>query len=162
VSRTRAATQRTGRRIATLGLVLLVLYLAQAALAIEPAWVVALQHAELYRFGTGLVLAGYLFYQARLGARRVAEPVAAVVRHQLVGALAPLVLYLHASRPGYGYLAVLSSCYLGTMLVGLVHGRVIATRAKALFTCWFVIHVALSTLLIVFGLYHAIVALAYE
>jgi hypothetical protein len=156
------ARQRHDGIIALVALGLLAAYVLQASLGLEVSWLVHMQEGTRYRALTGLLLAGYLVFQARLGARRLRDPAGSVSRHKIYGAFAPLVLYVHTSRFGYGYLLVLVMMYLGTMLFGLLHRPVLALHARTLFTVWFVMHVAMSTLLIVFGAYHVAVALAYE
>jgi hypothetical protein len=156
------ARQRHDGLLALIAIGLLAAYLLQAILGLEVSWLVRLQDADLYRAFTGLLLATYLVFQARLGARRLRDPAGSVSRHKIYGAFAPLVLYVHTSRFGYGYLLVLVLMYLGTMVFGLLHRPVLALRARTLFTVWFVMHVAMSTLLVVFGAYHVVVALAYE
>lgn len=156
------ARQRHDGLVALIAIGLLAAYVIQASFGLQIGWLVDLQDGTRYRALTGLVLAAYLVYQARLGARRLRDPAGSVSRHKIYGAFAPLVLYVHTSRFGYGYLLVLVLMYLGTMMFGLVHRPVLALRARTLFTVWFVMHVAMSTLLIVFGVYHVVVALAYE
>jgi hypothetical protein len=78
-----------------------------------------------------------------------------------IGALAPLVLYAHASRFGYGYLAWLVAVYLGIGAVGLMHRPIVSRRARRLFVAWFVAHLALSVLLLVLVAYHVVIVVAY-
>lgn len=150
------------RRFTWLGLVLVIAYVAQAVLGLEVDALVALQADDRYRVLSGALLAAFIAYQWRLGTQRLRDAAGSVARHKLLGAIAPAVLYLHASRFAYGYLLVLGVLYLGTLVVGLLHRPVLAARARALYTWWFVIHVAMSTVLVVVVGYHAVVALAYE
>lgn len=156
------AKRRNDGVIALIACGLVVAYIVQACAGLEVGWLVRLQDDDRYRALTGVLLAAYLALQASLGARRLRDPAGAVSRHKLYGAVGPVVLYVHASRFAYGYLLVLVLFFLGTMLFGLLHRPVLALRARRLFTVWFVMHVAMSTLLLVFGAYHAVVALAYE
>ncbi len=156
------ARQRWDGCIALVALGLLAAYVVQASLHLDLDPLTRLQQNDLYCALSGMLLAAYLLFQARLGARRLRDPAGSVSRHKLYGALAPLVLYMHAAHFAYGYLLVLVLLYLGTMLFGLMHRPVLALRARTLFTVWFVLHVAMSTFLLVFGAYHAVVALAYE
>jgi hypothetical protein len=131
---------------------LLVLYVLQASLHFEWPLLARAQADDTYKLVTGVALAGYLTFQ--WSARRS--------RHQLAGAFAPLVLYLHSARFGYGYLVLLVTIYLGTTLAGTLHRPVIALRRRSLFTAWFVIHISLATLLVMLAGYHAVIAVAYE
>lgn len=148
-------TSPSDRTIVRLGCVLFVAYLI-SVLFVEWTWLVQLQRDDTFKIITGLGLAVYLHQQWSMIGHRDAR------RHKLGGALAPIVLYLHASRFGYGYLTLLALIYLGAMASGLLHGPVVQLRAKWLFTLWFVVHVATSVILVMLGGYHVIVALAYE
>ena len=148
-------TRPSERTIVTVGCVLFVAYVVMAGF-IEWPWLEALQQDDTFKVVTGLGLAVYLHQQwSMIGHRDVG-------RHRLGGALAPLVLYLHASHFGYGYLILLALIYLGSMGSGLLHGPVVGLRTKWMFTLWFVVHVATSVMLVLLGGYHVIIALAYE
>jgi hypothetical protein len=155
-----ASTDRSDRIILALGAVLLALYVVQARLGLAWPLLADLQHDERYKVASGSVLAGYLLHQSFMARRRMFDPLGVVFWHKLAGALAPLLLYLHASRFAYGYLVLLSSLYLGTVGLGLLHRP--ALRARALFTCWYVLHLATACSLVVLSGYHAVIALAYE
>jgi hypothetical protein len=155
-----SAADRSDRLVAIVGAALLALYIAQAELGLQVPQLAALQHDERYKVISGSLLAGYLLYQSLMARRRLYDPVGVVFWHKLAGALAPLLLYLHASRFAYGYLLLLSSLYLTTVGLGLLHR--IALRRRALFTWWLIIHLATACSLVVLSGYHAIIALAYE
>jgi hypothetical protein len=155
-----ASTDRSDRVTAFLGAVLIALYTAQGVLHLEWPLLAALQHDERHKVASGSVLAGFLLCQSLMVRRRVFDPVGVVFWHKLAGASAPLLLYLHAARFAYGYLALLSYVYLGTIGLGLLHR--LAMRARPLYTCWFVLHLATASSLVVLSGYHAVIALAYE
>lgn len=138
-----------------LGVAVLAAYLGQAVAQLEVPWLAAWQRDEVYKLATGGVLVAFLGLQW-LSARRRRDV------HVWVGALAPLVLYAHASRFAYGYLAWLVAVYLGVGAVGLVHRPIVTRRARRLYVAWFIAHLALSVLLIVLVAYHAVIAIAYE
>ena len=81
--------------------------------------------------------------------------------HQVVGSVGPILLYLHASRIGYGYLALLSGVFLSNLALGLTYPAS-ARNAKALIAGWTVAHVALSVCLVALVGYHVFHALYYE
>jgi methionine sulfoxide reductase heme-binding subunit len=153
---------RLGDRIVlALGIVLLVGYLVQARLAVEWPWLAGLQANDTYKVISGLVLGAYLYWQWSVASRRQFSP-RAVSHHKLGGALAPAVLYMHASRFGYGYLLLLGLCYLGTAMIGLLDAVSRRLRARWVYTLWFVVHVSTATILVMVGGYHVVIALAYE
>ena len=92
--------------------------------------------------------------------RRFFDPVGVVFWHKLAGALAPVLFYLHASHFACGYLLLLSTLFLGTVGLGLLHH--LALRRRALYTWWLILHIATACSLVVLSGYHAIIALAYE
>ncbi|NVB81954.1 MAG: hypothetical protein HOV81_26470 [Kofleriaceae bacterium] len=156
------AADRSDRIILFVGASLLALYVAQGVLHLECSALVQVQDDDRYRVISGCMLAVYLLHQSFMARRRVFDPVGVVFWHRLAGALAPVVLYLHASRFGYGYLFVLVSLFIGTIGFGLLHSVVLRVRLRWLFTWWFVLHVATSASLVVLSGYHVLVALAYE
>lgn len=158
-----AAADRDDRRALWLGGGLGLAYLLQAVLHLELPPLVALQAHDSYKIASGLLLVAFLGYQWALIPRRGYDLLGAVSRHKLVGAFAPLVLYIHATRIGYGYLGWLALSYLGTAAIGIAHGPVVhRRRARWLFTTWFIAHVAASLALVVLAGYHIVIALAYE
>ena len=156
-----AAPDRSDRLLFALGTALLAAYVVQARLGFSWSGLAHLQTERTYKLGSGLALGSLLFYQWTVGTRRLFSPVGAVARHKLVGALAPAVLYLHATQFGYGYLALLVWAYLGTLAVALCHRPIVRLRARTLFSVWFVVHVAMSLAVLVLGGYHVVIALAY-
>jgi hypothetical protein len=153
-------TDRSDRITAIVGGALLALYVAQAQLDLQVPALAALQRDERYKVVSGSLLAGYLLYQTLMGRRRIYDQVGVVFWHKLAGALAPLLLYLHATHFAYGYLILLTGLYLGTAGLGLLHK--VALRQRTLYTWWLIIHLATACSLVVLSGYHAIIALAYE
>jgi hypothetical protein len=157
-----AGSEQSDRISVAIGIALLAAYLGQAWLELEWTWVARVQADDTYKVCSGLVLAGYLLRQSFMGRRRLRNPIGVLFWHKLGGALAPLVLYVHASRFAYGYLLLLGWMYLGTALLGLLHRRVLRSHARKLFTVWFIVHVTTSASLVVLSGYHVVIALAYE
>lgn len=157
-----AATERSERIIFALGTLLLAMYVAQARLGLEWQLLARAQENQPYKVISGCVLAFYLLHQSFMARRRLYAPISVLYRHKLAGALAPLLLYLHASRFAYGYLLLLSIVFVGTVGLGLLHRPVLRTHARWLYTWWFVLHVATSSSLVVLAGYHGVIALAYE
>lgn len=155
-----AQSDRSDRIFVIVGATLLVGYVAQGIAGVQWPLLARAQANETYKVASGCVLAIYLLHQAFMARRRVFDPIGVVYWHKLAGALAPLVLYAHASKFGYGYLLLLASLFVVTIACGLLHR--VAVRARWLFTTWFVVHVATSASLVVLSGYHVVIALAYE
>jgi hypothetical protein len=134
---------------------LLVAYLAQAAIGLDVPWLLRLQADDTYKIATGCMLVAYLGLQWSAGPHHRE-------RHKLLGALAPLALYVHASRFAYGYLVWLAAVYLSVGAIGLLHQPITVRRARRWFVAWFITHVALAVLLVILVGYHVLIALAYE
>lgn len=139
----------------------LVAYVVQGTLGVEWPWLVEMQGRDGYKIASGLALAAYLAMQWRVRNRR-GDFEHALFVHRVGGVFAPVVLYAHASRFAYGYLAWLCAVYLGTVIAGLLHQPVLALRTRWVYTLWFVVHLAVATALVVLGGYHAVIALQYE
>jgi hypothetical protein len=72
-----------------------------------------------------------------------------------------VLLFVHSTRLGFGYLLVLSTVYVANNAVGLVSPSAFP-RLKMLVPFWVIAHVALSVLLVALVGYHAWTALYYE
>jgi len=155
-----AASDRSDWLITGIGTSVLALYVAQGCIGYQWSMLTALQQDDRYKVTSGCVLALFLLHQSFVARRRIFAPITALFWHKLAGALTPVILYLHASRFGYGYLLLLSSVFVATIGLGLFHR--VAMRAKWLFTTWFILHVATVSSLVVLAGYHAVIALAYE
>jgi hypothetical protein len=81
--------------------------------------------------------------------------------HQTAGAFSPVLLLLHSTRLGFGYLLVLSTVYVANNVVGLVSPSSFP-RFKMIMPFWMIAHIALSVLLTALVVYHARTALYYE
>ncbi len=149
-------TSRRDLGVLVLASALLLLYAVQAHWNLEWSLLARAQADDRYKLASGGVLAAYLYFQ--WSPRRRIDP----ARHRLAGAFAPVVLYAHATRSGYGYLTILCAVYLGTALAGTLHHPVLLARRRWLFTAWFITHVALATVLVLLAGYHVVIALAYE
>lgn len=157
-----SASDRSDRIVLVVGALLLALYVVQGWLGLEWPALARLQADKVYKVASGTLLACYLLHQAFVGRRRLYDPIGALFWHKLAGACAPLVLYLHASRFAYGYLLLLSIGFVTTIALGLAHRAVLRTHVRALYTWWFILHLATSSSLLVLGGYHVAIALAYE
>ena len=147
------------------GAILWLLFLEQLGLEIEWRTLQAWQGRISYKVATGAALAAFISFQWLLAFCRVSgwgrAAKALYPWHQTVGTLAPLVLFLHSTRVGFGYLVVLSAVYLANNVVGLVNPCAFP-RLRAVISTWTITHIALSVLLIALAAYHAWTALYYE
>jgi hypothetical protein len=119
----------------------------------------------LYKAASGSLLAGFLCFQwllALLRVNRWARAARALYSwHQTAGAFSPVLLFLHSTRLGFGYLLVLSTVYVANNVVGLVSPSAFP-RLKILLPFWVISHIALSVLLVAMVVYHVGTVLYFE
>jgi len=148
------------------GMVLIIVYVAQAFGDWRWGWLAALQEIELFKQITGLALILFFAVQWRLSAARMeGVPKSAkrlLISHRNWGVIAPLLLLMHANSFGYAYVRVLCLAFLGLVSLGLLHQTIVRLNRSWLMTCWLVIHVALATMLIYLIGYHAFNSFYYE
>lgn len=147
------------------GTLLILAYLAQLISGWRWEWLAALQENELYKQLTGLALASFFLMQWRLSLARMSgmSPATRLLgSHQQYGALAPLLLYLHAISTGYAYIQVMSLAFLALVALGLLQQPLARVNRAPLNTVWLVTHVALAALLVLLIGYHAFNAFYYE
>jgi len=147
------------------GAAMWLLFLAQLGLEFEWPPLSAWQGHTWYKVASGSLLAGFVCFQwllALLRVNRWARAARALYSwHRIVGAFSPVLLFLHSTRLGFGYLLVLSTVYMANNVVGLVSPSAFP-RLKMLVPFWVISHIALSVLLTALVVYHAWTALYYE
>jgi hypothetical protein len=160
-----AGSRRRALSTATIGAILWVLFLEQWWL--DPDWqaVRIWQSRFPNKIATGVALGMFLSFQWLLAVCRMSgflrTAKALYPWHQTIGALAPVLLFLHSTRLGFGYLLVLCTVYLANNLVGLVNPSAFP-RVKSVLSLWTIFHIALSVLVVALTAYHAWTALYYE
>jgi hypothetical protein len=142
-----------------------ILFLTQIGLDLEWRPLGVWQGNTGYKIVSGSLLAGFVCFQwllALLRVNRWARAARALYSwHQTAGACSPVLLFLHSTRLGFGYLFVLSTVYVANNVLGLVSPSAFP-RLKMLLPFWVIAHIALSVLLAVLAVYHAWMALYYE
>jgi hypothetical protein len=141
------------------------LFLAQLDLGFEWQPLGDWQGHRWYKVASGSLLAGFVCFQWLLALSRInrwARAARALFSwHQIAGVFSPVLLFLHSTRLGFGYLLVLSTVYMANNVVGLVSPSAFP-RLKMLMPFWVIAHIALSVLLASLVVYHAWTALSYE
>jgi hypothetical protein len=146
------------------GLTLLVLYVVQDVYALKPSWLVEQQQKQIYRQITGLLLLSYLFAQWALARTRLAGNQASrreLDLHRWLGALAPLVFYIHSADPGYSYQYVLSAVYLGNCLLGSFNREVVKIARPSFWSGWLAVHIGLAVSFSILALFHIYIVFSY-
>jgi hypothetical protein len=141
------------------------LYLAQLGLEFEWTPLTVWQAQTWYKIVSGSLLAGFVCFQWALAlfrANRWARAARAFYSwHRAAGAFSPVLLFLHSTRLGFGYLLALSGVYVANNVLGLVSPSSFP-RLKILLPFWVIAHIALSVLLAALVVYHVWTALSYE
>jgi cytochrome b561 len=147
------------------GAILWVLFLEQLGLRIDWPAVRIWQSQFPNKVATGTALGVFLSFQWLLAVCRFSGLLRAAKAlypwHQTIGIFAPVLLFLHSTRLGFGYLVVLGAVYFANSVVGLANPSAFP-RIKSALSLWTIVHVALSVLLVALAAYHAWTALYYE
>jgi hypothetical protein len=149
------------------GLVLLSAFLLQFFLNIEWTWLFNLQQGELYKRWSGFVLALFILFQWVLTFTRVIKKfrkhaMTMQTIHKWLGALSPLVFYIHSMSMGYGYLLLLSYIFFSNALLGYLNLDVIKNNSDLLFKGWMITHVALSIIITIMMVFHITMVFYYK
>ncbi|MDH5255932.1 MAG: hypothetical protein OEW72_08475, partial [Gammaproteobacteria bacterium] len=149
-----------------LGLGLLALFLIQESAGWHWPWLGRLQDGDVYMQISGFVLlalVGHQWYFSVLRAQGQPQRAARLAgAHQLLGASAPAVFYLHAERIGHAYLAALSIVFFAVLITGLMNLGTAPGRGAPARAARITLHVGLSTALLFLLGYHVFVSYAYE
>lgn len=150
-----------------LGLVLLLLYFLQFFLKLEWKWLYDLQHDEMYKRWSGLGLLLFITFQWLLTISRVVKKfrkhaLKMHALHKWIGALSPLLFYIHSMGMGYGYLLLLSYLFFSNALLGYINLDVIKNNSDLLFKSWMIVHVALSIIITIIMVLHISIVFYYK
>ena len=150
-----------------LGLVLFVLFFLQLFLKLEWKCLFYIQQEEMYKRWSGLGLAIFIVFQWFLTFTRVIKKLRKYamnmnVIHRWIGALSPLLFYIHSMHLGYGYLLLLSYIFFTNTLLGYFNLDVIKKNSDFLFKSWMIVHVALSLIVSIMMIFHISMVFYYK
>jgi len=151
----------------TVGYFFLVLYLAQEFADVRWVYLDDLQKDEIFKRWTGFALGLFMLGQWSLTIVRVVKrwneyAFNFTQIHKWMGALSPLIFYVHAMRFGHAYLFFLAISFYSNLLLGLLNTEQLKVRANWYFQGWMIAHVAISMVLSLLMFYHAYIAFYYE
>ncbi len=149
------------------GLILLCAYLLQYFLNLQWTWLFELQQQELFKRWSGLVLALFIAFQWLLTFTRVIKKLrkhamTTQSMHKWIGAISPLLFYIHSMTFGYGYLLMLSYIFFTNTLIGYFNLDVIKNNSDLLFKSWMIVHVALSIIVTIIMVFHITMVFYYK
>lgn len=160
------ATKAFGKGYFYLGLLLLTAFIVQETNHWYWPWLTTLQTDDLYKQLSGVALSTYLAHQwhcsvlRNRGLDRKARRL--LNRHKIMGSMAPLVFYAHSQSFGFAYLQGLSLVYFSIFLTGLFNVEIIHTSRSWFRRIWIILHVGLSTGLLLLVGYHIFISYAYQ
>lgn len=150
-----------------IGLVLLTAFFLQFFLALQWNWLYELQQDEIYKRWSGLGLALFIAFQWVLTLTRVVKKwrtkaMTMLTIHKWLGAISPLLFYIHSMAMGYGYLLLLSYIFFSNTLLGYFNLDIIKNNSDTLFKGWMIAHVALSIIISIMLVFHVAVVFYYK
>lgn len=150
-----------------IGISLFIAYCMQEVFELRWEYLLALQLGESFKRWSGLALLIYILLQWSLTvfrSKKKWEVYAPLIMdiHKWMGALSPLVFYIHSMKLGYAYLFALSITYFTNIFLGFVHTDTIKTKAYWYFQSWMIAHVAFSLVISMLALYHIWIVFYYN
>ncbi|GAA3590763.1 hypothetical protein Q4Q39_15550 [Flavivirga amylovorans] len=150
-----------------IGLIFLSAFFLQFFLKLEWNGLLELQQQEMYKRWSGLVLALFIVFQWILTLTRIIKRLRKYAMsmqtiHKWLGAISPLVFYIHSMSLGYGYLLLLSYVFFSNTLLGYFNLDVIKNNSDLLFKGWMIVHVALSIIVTIMMVFHITIVFYYK
>ncbi|RED44892.1 hypothetical protein [Seonamhaeicola aphaedonensis] len=150
-----------------IGLLFFVAFFVQFFLKIEWLWLSELQQDEMYKRWSGLFLGLLIAFQWLLSLVRTSKKLRRYAMsmqnfHKWLGAISPLIFYVHSMDMGYGYLLLLSYIFFSNTILGYFNLDVIKNNSDALFKGWMVSHVALSLIITILMVFHIVMVFYYK
>lgn len=156
-----------GNNTTILGIILIVLFFVQVFFNIEWTWLTTLQQSQDYKRWSGLVLAIFIVFQWLLTFTRIIKKfrqynLKMQAIHKWLGAISPLLFFMHSTLFGYGYLLLMSYFFFANALLGYINLDVIKSNSEILFKGWMILHVALSLLITCLMFFHIGIVFYYK
>lgn len=150
-----------------IGLILLFLFIIQFALDLKWKWLYDLQQDEMFKRWSGFGLGMFILFQWLLTFSRVVSrfrkySFKITNLHKWIGAISPLLFYIHSMELGYGYLALLAYIFLVNTVIGYFNLDVIKSTSDTLFKGWMITHVAFSIIVTILMIFHIGVVFYYK
>jgi len=140
-----------------IGITLFVLYVLQAVLNIKWVYLENLQHIEVYKKWSGLVLILLILSQWYLSVLRMKNKFNVdtfIEIHKWVGVILPIAFYFHSTSLGFGILLLLSIVFLINIAIGFINTYSLLERFPKFYDAWVFSHIVLSVAVLVFAVVH--------
>ncbi len=150
-----------------LGLSLFALFVLQDVMGWDWVYLETLQQDQMYRRWSGLGLSVVILFQWLLTLVRSVEKWEELSMtfyniHNWLGALSPLLFYVHSTQLGFAYLFLLSVTFFGNFILGMFNLDVIKQKAMWIFQGWMILHVSFSFFITFLTLFHVWIVFYYE
>lgn len=151
----------------SLGLILLFAFFVQFLFKLEWRWLFLLQQDEMFKRWSGVLIAIFILFQWVLSLTRTVKKwkkhaIRVQNIHKWLGALSPLIFYIHSISMGYGYLLLLSYIFFSNTLLGYFNLDVVKNNSDTFFKGWMITHVALSLVVSILMVFHVSMVFYYK
>lgn len=158
---------KTSNKSSFLGLTLLLLFFIQFFFDLDWNWLSQLQQKQMYKRWSGLGLAIFISFQWVLTYTRIIPKLRKYALkmnliHKWLGAISPILFYIHSINLGYGYLLLLSYIFFANTLLGYINLDFIKSNNNILFKCWMIAHVAFSIIVTIIMFFHITMVFYYK
>ena len=92
--------------------------------------------------------------------QKTTKPIIAMA--SVVGGIVTGTFYVHSSTFGYAYLMWLGIAFYFNVFIGLLNIQILKNLNRLLFSVWFVTHLLISILILVFSVFHIWMVFYYE
>ena len=156
-----------GRRlIAVIGGLLIAAYIVQLVVGLPSPIDQEILKSLSFRVISGSLLLLYLGAQMYVPwlrfSRRFSDAQKNIPLHEAFGLVGLILLYVHAPRPGPGYLSILSAAMLANIAFGIFSSTSRRSRHRVVRLTWLASHIVCSSFLVILALFHVGHALYYE
>jgi sulfoxide reductase heme-binding subunit YedZ len=158
----------TDKKYVAVGLFLFAAYVLQYLLDLSWQDLLLLQQQNWFRIVSGSIVAAsiaFQWYLSRIRSDLKISPQKGLLYaklHKWVGALSPLIFYMHAAAPGYAYLLALSIVFFSNFILGMLNSEVISINRKWYYQGWMILHVGLSCLITTLIVLHVCIVIYYK
>ncbi|WP_255449825.1 hypothetical protein [Seonamhaeicola sediminis] len=126
-----------------------------------------MQQDEMYKRWSGLLLGLLIAFQWLLSLVRTSKKLRKYAMsmqniHKWLGAISPLIFYIHSIGMGYGYLLLLSYIFFSNTILGYFNLDVIKNNSDTLFKGWMIGHVSLSLIITILMVFHIVMVFYYK
>lgn len=125
-----------------------------------------LQSNDLYKQLSGFTMLAFVLLQWRLAHLKTMQRIIAarsnLKTHQWIGALAPLLIFLHSMQTGHAHQTALLYLFIAAIITGLLSFHTIKIRKQWFIVGWTIVHITLATAVLALMAFHIYVVYWYS